>query len=1004
VSLSLPWLREGSELAAPVRSAAAGLARLAPLGPLLTLTLVTGLVFWRDLFGGQAYYGADTLAFYYPLTVWYAEQLRAGHLPLWFPLMFGGYPLFADGEVGMLYPLHLLAYGLLPPDLAFAWLRPIHFWLAGLFSYLFARVLEQRRFGATLAALTFSYGSFLVGHLQHENIVRSAVWLPLALLLLELAFRRRGPARLGWLAACGLVLAVQMLGVHVQPVLLTLLSLSAYALFAPLAGPRARQGWLHGGWRALPRPDWPALPAFLLGRTSAVVGCALIGLSLAAVQLLPLYQLGERSARSASASYEFSTSYSIPPVQLLQLVLPYLFRPDQSAYWGLWSAAETTLYLGVAPLLLALVAVAYLRTRAVAVLGLAAGLSLALALGDYLPVNLYGLIWSLPGFSVLRVPARFTLLTVLAGGLLAGFAADWLAGKTFNRQAHPWVRPRLRRLLAILLAFAVGALGLAATFVLLRELLALDSGGTRRAIETLYLSLRRGDLGLTATAVYVGMLRSLDLGNPRTVGGLVLMLAAAALLALRALHFMPRRLWQAALLGLVVTDLSIFAQGFYPQRPTEALRLSLPSVRFLAEHNGLHRVFAEPQLFGLLGPNQLNAWSIDFAGGYSSLEPGRATDYWWSVVRQDNLLLDLYNVRYVLAPRSVPALLAFDGTLFHPADRLMRGSVGNPSGAERFSFGPWWTRAVTVVGSFDPDGELEPERPLAELTLRGPGGEQRVVLHTRDIGLAAAPPPALRAGQQAPKVVWSGPSLQPPGATTWLYGVTLPLEAPLLADELTIQRVGPAGVLNVHGLGLHDRVGLPSRSLMPSDRAKYRLVYEDDDLKILENTAFVPRAFLAAGASQVADGGSLVEHLLGDPLDPRRTVLLEQPPPAGLPPLSDREALPIEVVAHQPEEVRLRLPGGKPGLLVLADRYEAGWRAQVDGREATVYRANGLFRAVAVGPGDREVRFFYDPPAVRVGAAISLVTALGLAVAGGAGRLASGRRRPRRAATAEPGA
>jgi hypothetical protein len=253
-------------------------------------------------------------------------------------------------------------------------------------------------------------------------------------------------------------------------------------------------------------------------------------------------------------------------------------------------------------------------------------------------------------------------------------------------------------------------------------------------------------------------------------------------------------------------------------------------------------------------------------------------------------------------------------------------------------------------------------------------------------------------------VVWHGPSLQRPGATTWLYGVTLALESPLLAQELRIQRVGQAGVLNVHGLGLHDRVGLPSRSLTPTDRSKYRLVYEDDDLKILENTALVPRAYLAAAASQVTDGGAVVERLLLDPIDPRRTVLLEQAPPPGLPPLSEREALPVEVAAHRPVEVRLRLPGGQPGLLVLADRYEVGWRAEVDGREMEVYRANGMFRAVAVGPDDREVRFFYDPPAVRLGAAISLATALGLVVAVGALLLTRARRRSSLAAPAEPGA
>src|SRR4051812_32854526 len=69
--------------------------------PLLVLLSVMLLVFWQDLFAGRVYFGSDTLAFYYPLTAWYADQLRSGHLPFWIPYIFGGYPLFADGEIGM---------------------------------------------------------------------------------------------------------------------------------------------------------------------------------------------------------------------------------------------------------------------------------------------------------------------------------------------------------------------------------------------------------------------------------------------------------------------------------------------------------------------------------------------------------------------------------------------------------------------------------------------------------------------------------------------------------------------------------------------------------------------------------------------------------------------------------------------------------------------------------------------------------------------------------------
>src|SRR5207248_7426309 len=204
-------------------------ALLARLLPALGLGLATLAVFWNALARGVIYFGPDTVAFYYPLMTWYSGQLKAGHLPLWLPCIFGGYPLFADGEVGMLYPPNLLAFGLLPSDVAFTWLRPLHFWLGGLFSYWLGRLLGLSRFAALLAGLTFSFGSFLVSHLQHENLVRSTIWLPLVLALMELALRAAGPRRIGWLLVCGTVLGIQMLGVHVQPVLLTLVAVGLYA-------------------------------------------------------------------------------------------------------------------------------------------------------------------------------------------------------------------------------------------------------------------------------------------------------------------------------------------------------------------------------------------------------------------------------------------------------------------------------------------------------------------------------------------------------------------------------------------------------------------------------------------------------------------------------------------------------------------------------------------------------------------------------------------------------
>ncbi len=46
---------------------------------------------------------------------------------------------------------------------------------------------------------------------------------------------------------------------------------------------------------------------------------------------------------------------------------------------------------------------------------------------------------------------------------------------------------------------------------------------------------------------------------------------------------------------------------------------------------------------------------------------------------------------------------------------------------------------------------------------------------------------------------------------------------------------------------------------------------------------------------------------------------------------------------------------------MVTDRYAPGWRATVDGRPAVIHKVAFLFRAVAVGPGNHEVRFGYRP-------------------------------------------
>ncbi|MBI3980327.1 MAG: hypothetical protein HY331_19300, partial [Chloroflexi bacterium] len=199
-----------------------------PLPPLL-LFLGCALAVFRDsLAEGRVFSQVDTLIYYVPLARRIGEAFAQGRFPLWTSTIFGGHPIFAESEAAMLYPPNLLAWLLLPTDAALVWLRILRFFLAGAFSYAFGRTIGLSRSAATIAGLSFAYGSFLVGQIHHKNLADAAIWLPLLLCLVERGLQATGARRWRWWLLAGLAFGVQLLTIHINPVLMTLMLLAAY--------------------------------------------------------------------------------------------------------------------------------------------------------------------------------------------------------------------------------------------------------------------------------------------------------------------------------------------------------------------------------------------------------------------------------------------------------------------------------------------------------------------------------------------------------------------------------------------------------------------------------------------------------------------------------------------------------------------------------------------------------------------------------------------------------
>jgi hypothetical protein len=136
------------------------------------------------------------------------------------------------------------------------------------------------------------------------------------------------------------------------------------------------------------------------------------------------------------------------------------------------------------------------------------------------------------------------------------------------------------------------------------------------------------------------------------------------------------------------------------------------------------------------------------------------------------------------------------------------------------------------------------------------------------------------------------------------------------------------------------------------------------------------RALVVPEASVVADETAQLEAMFGTGWDPSRTAMLMTPPrpPDGTP---GSPVEPAAKIVHDGANGVVVEAGAGPagGWLVLLDSYSPDWDVRVDGRPATLYRSNLLFRAVRLSPGRHRVEFTYRPRAVFYGA---LVSAIGL--------------------------
>jgi hypothetical protein len=132
-----------------------------------------------------------------------------------------------------------------------------------------------------------------------------------------------------------------------------------------------------------------------------------------------------------------------------------------------------------------------------------------------------------------------------------------------------------------------------------------------------------------------------------------------------------------------------------------------------------------------------------------------------------------------------------------------------------------------------------------------------------------------------------------------------------------------------------------------------------------ERIRLIPEAVVVSSAKEAL---SIVSR---SDFDPMNTVVLEDETLPSLPTGGGGDVDLIET--SDPGLVSLRVETIQGSWLLLSDTWYPGWSVELNGAKTKLYKADYLFRAVWVPPGEHTLEFRYRSPLFLIGGVVSVL-------------------------------
>ncbi len=544
------------------------------------LGAVSLALFADVLFGGNAVVASadngDTFAYFVDMRSFGFGELARGNLVLWNPYVFSGAPFLAGFQSALLYPLNWI-YLFVPVGTAVDLDLALHVFLAAWWTTVWVRARGVTPLAAVFAGCVLAFGSafFLRVLAGQLTLVAAMAWSPLLLLAVDRSIDRPG---LGW----------TLVGIAAT----SLMILAGYpaAVYATgVAAGLSVAAQVGGLWRQPRR----------VASLAALAAIAVVPVFVAAAQLWPGLAVAGETLRAGGVPFEFATSFSLPPENLLTLLTPTLFGDvTLLPYWGRWYYWDAVFFVGITGLLLAIHGALRGGPRQRRGAPAIALVLTIIALGHYTPVYAIVHAW-IPGFDAFRAPSKFAFQASLFVAMLAGVGADRLLAGARGARGLAYASGGLAAFLAIAALWARST--------------ALDfEGATLGRVLTW---MKASEVASFSWRAYTPPGLALEAG-PFAAAGLAVAAAVCALAA--GLLFARRRNPRAAsvLIALGLVEVVVFAASHRDRFELEQIRI--PLIERQARRLGPHERF----YYSLAG-NRLMQVGAHSVWGYDPVMMGR---------------------------------------------------------------------------------------------------------------------------------------------------------------------------------------------------------------------------------------------------------------------------------------------------------------------------------------------------------------------------------------------